>query len=141
MYNESAKQRFLSEYVNGDVIRSESTANVISRVFGAMEPIETECGLDFAQMDLHNMQRAFDAVSGIRRQSAETVYFILKQYIRWCAANGMDGRETFKNIRLDSVEKYRPTAVASPTHLKNSLDAAFPHPEQNEIEYIYRASL
>lgn len=141
MYNEFAKQRFLAEYINGDVQRSASTENVISRVFNAMEPIEAECDLDFAQMDLHNMQRAFDAVSGIRRQSAETVYFILKQYIRWCAANGMDGRETFKNIRLDSVEKYRSTAVASPTHLKNSLDAAFPHPELNEIEYVYRASL
>ena len=141
MYNESVKQRFLTEYIGGNVKRSKSTADIIGRAFSAMEVIETECGLDFAQMDLCNMQRAFDAVSGIRRQSAETVYFILKQYIRWCAINGMDGRETFKNIRLDSVEKYRPTAVASPTHLKNSLDAAFPHPELNEIEYIYRASL
>lgn len=141
MYNESVKQRFLSEYISGDVKRSKSTANVISRVFSAMEPIETECDLDFAQMDIRDMQRAFDEVSGIRRQSAETVYFILKQYIRWCTANGVDGRETFKKIQLDSVEKYRPTAVASPTHLKSALYAAFPHPELNEIEYIYRASL
>lgn len=144
MYNETVKQRFLEDYLSGadgKRKRSAATERTLERIFDSIAPIEEACGCDFAKLSIEEMQRAFDAVSGIRSQSAEVAYYLLKQYIRWCILHGVGGGEAFKQIRLDSIENFRGCMVASPAHLKSSIDAAFPNPSENSIEYIYRASL
>lgn len=144
MYNESVKQRFLSDYLsnsNGKMEKSRSTEHSFLRIFDAMEPIEAECACDFSNLPATDMQRAFDTSCGNRYISAENAYYLLKVYIRWCQMRGVGSGEAFEHLALGSVDKARDTWVASPSHLKSILDLVFPEPDRNSIEYIYRAAL
>lgn len=136
MYNESIKQEFISAYTT-----SASNRKVVQRVFTSTEKYEAEYCTDFSQMDRVQMQRTLDEIVGIRTQSAESMFFVLKEYVKWCSRNGIRTSDAISDVRIDAIERVRSHRVANPGHLKLSLDTVFPHPELNSIEYIYRAML
>ena len=136
MYNEKVKLAFIGKYTS-----SEQTKKLLLHIFDGTKDIEERYSKDFYEMDVEQAQEAFNYVSGIKVNGASSILMILKAYIRWCIANGYPATKAIQELRINVHDKLRESYVASPEHLLCSLDEAFPNPEKNEIEYIYRSFL
>ncbi len=136
MYNEQVKLAFIEKYTT-----SEQTKKLLRYIFDGTQDVEEKCGMDFYTMNVEQAQEAFNHVSGTRVNGASSILVILKSYIRWCVANGYPASQAVQELRINVYDKLRDSYVASPQHLKRALDEAFPKPEKNEIEYIYRSFL
>lgn len=136
MYNEGIKSKFFEKYT-----RSPQTKKLLLHVFEGISAIEEQYNKDFSVMSVQQAQEAFNCISGTKVNGASTILMILKGYVRWCHANGFPTTNAVYDLRIDMHDKLRESYVASPHHLWKALEAAFPHPETNEIEYIYRSFL
>lgn len=136
MYNEQLKLAFIHEYT-----KKEKTAKLVHHLFNGTEEIEQRYDTDFYAMNREQAQEAFNYASGTKVNGAGALLRILQAYVRWCKANGYPVTDAISEVQIDVSEKMRDSYVMSPLHLKQSLDEAFPHPEENEIEYIYRSFL
>lgn len=136
MYNEQVKAAFIQKYTSSD-----QTKKLLLHIFDGTKGIEEKYGKDFYAMNSEQAQEAFNCVSGIKVNGASAILMILKAYVRWCIANGYPASQAVQELRIDVYDKLRESYVASPEHLNRALRAAFPNPEKNEIEYIYRSFL
>ncbi len=136
MYNEQIKNAFIAKYT-----KSAQTKTLLLHIFDRTMAVEEKYGVDFYAMNVEQAQEAFNCVSGIKVSGASTILMILKAYVRWCAANGYRASKAVQELRIDVYDKLRESYVASPRHLLYTLNAAFPNPEDNEIEYVYRSFL
>lgn len=136
MYNEQVKLAFIDKYTE-----SKQTEKLLRHIFDGTKDIEERYDKDFYAMDAEQAQEAFNYVSGIKVNGASSILMILKAYVRWCVANGYPATKAIQELRIDVHDKLRESYVASPKHLLYSLDEAFPNPDKNEIEYIYRSFL
>lgn len=136
MYNEQLKLAFIDKYTD-----KEKTAKLVQHLFNGTEEIEKRYNLDFYAMNREQAQEAFNYASGTKVNGAGALLKILQAYVRWCKANGYPVTDAISEVQIDVSDKIRDSYVMSPLHLKQSLDEAFPHPEENEIEYVYRSFL
>lgn len=136
MFNPQLKEAFMRKYTT-----SGNTQKLLLYIFRKTGEVESKYGIDFCRMNVPQTKEAFDNASGVKTNGAGAVLKILKMYINWCTANGLWATDAIQFVRIDGYEKLRNSHLASPHHLAVSLDAAFPHPEENEIEYIYRSFL
>lgn len=141
MFNEEIKQKFISSKRPSGKMYTISTQDTIRTIFDMVQVYEHEYQVDFAQMNALQMQTTLDNIGGVRARTAEAIFYYLKEYVKWCAQNGMQTSEAINVVRVDAIEKFRSCMVSSPAHLKKCIDAAFPNPECNTIEYVYRALL
>lgn len=136
MYNEPIKQAFIQEYT-----KSAPTKKLLRYLFEGTEEIEEKYATDFYAMNAEQAQEALNRVAGIKTNGTNAILLTLRAYVRWCAARGYPVSDTVQTLQIDVGDKLRESYVASPKHLLNSLNEAFPHPEDNQIEYIYRSFL
>ncbi len=136
MYNEQVKLAFIEKYTT-----SEQTRRLLLHIFDGTQDVEEKYGVDFYAMNEEQAQEAFNLVSGTKVNGASAILVILRSYVRWCVANGYPASKAIQKLRIDVHDKIRASYVGSPHHLELALDEAFPHPEDNEIEYIYRSFL
>jgi len=136
MYNEQVKLAFIEKYTD-----SKQTKKLLRHIFDGTKDIEERYGKDFYEMDAEQAQETFSCVSGTKVNGASSILMILKAYVRWCVANGYPATKAIQELRIDVHDKLRESYVASPEHLLKSLNEAFPNPDKNEIEYIYRSFL
>lgn len=136
MFNEQVKRAFIEKYTN-----SEHTKKLLLYIFDSTEDTEEKYGVDIYAMNTEQVQETFNSVTGIKVRGVKTILMIFKAYVRWCVASGYPATNAVSELRIDVHDKINEEYVSSPLHLKRTLDAAFPHPEENEIEYIYRSFL
>lgn len=136
MFNETVKSAFIEKYTESD-----RTKKLIRYIFEATGSIEEKYATDFYALDAEQAQEAFNSASGTRVNGASTILMLLKSYVRWCAANGYKVSEAVRSLRIDVYDKIRESYVASAEHLLESMNQAFPSPDKNEIEYVYRSFL
>lgn len=136
MYNEKIKLGFIEKYTTSD-----QTKRLLLHIFDGTKDAEAKYGRDFYEMDVEQAQETYNNVAGIKVSGASAILMILKAYVRWCTANGLPTSDSVSRLHIDVRDKLKESHVASPQHLRYALDAAFPHPELNEIEYIYRSFL
>lgn len=136
MYNEQVKQAFVDKYTD-----SEKTRKLVLHLFDGTGEIEERYGIDFYAMNIEQAQEAFNCASGTKVNGAGALLKILRAYVRWCKANGYPVTDAISEVRIDVSDKIKDSYVMSPIHLRQSLNEAFPCPDENEIEYIYRSFL
>lgn len=136
MYNEDVKQSFIADYG-----RSDKSRVFLRYIFRGIKSIEEQYGVDFYAMNEQQAQEALNNISGTRVTTAGTCIILLRSYVKWCRAKGYAVSNAVSSLRIDLYDRVKETTVASPYHLKLSLDAAFPHPEKSESRYIYRTFL
>ena len=134
MYNEEIKLAFIRKYTE-----SSKTKKLVLHLFDGISEIEEKYATDFCTMNETQAQEAYSRVSGTRSSSQSAILFILRSYVRWCGANGYETSEAVYNLTQDVRDKIREGYGSSPEHLRLSLNAAFPNPDNNEIEYVYRS--
>lgn len=134
MYNEQVKQAFIQKYTSSD-----KTRKLLLYIFGGAQEVEEKYGTDFYAMNVEQAQEVFNLVTGIRVSGASAILMILKAYVRWCSANGYQVSGAVHELHIDVFDKLRDGYVFSPKHLRETLDAVFPNPALNQIEYIYRS--
>lgn len=133
MYNDQVKCAFIQRYT-----ASDQTEKLVRGIFDRMQGVEEKYDTDFYAMNTEQAQEAFTSVTGTRIKGANTILMILKAYVRWCVANGYPASNSVQDVRLDVYDKFKEGYVASPLHLKETLDVVFYRPDLNGIEYIYR---
>lgn len=134
MYNTEQKENYIKEKIS-----SESYAKLVRGIFEACSKFEYALDKDLCLMDEEDLPEVLDSVLGIRGSSQCGRIIILRDYIRWCAASGVDGvKKSIFNIRISGANKIRQTMVATPLHLQNCLDKIFAKESSGTIDCTYR---
>ena len=139
MYNEVDKKAFIASHT-----KSLRTAKLFDQVFRWFEPYEVEWGSDLSTRSTEDLQKAINEVSGVRVKSAELILTIIKEYVKWRKAAGLEVSDGVYNVKINTIEKVRQQMVASPLDLKIVLDAEgsnFDHVDKETIDIVYRVLL
>lgn len=134
MYNEELKTRFVQGYT-----RSISTAKVCQTVFNAVEKYEVEWNADICTQQTEVLQPVIDEIVGFRARSKWMRIIILKDYVRWCIAMGVNNScDGMLNINTVGLEKVRQQTISSPAHLERYLNDICEPADRQTTDNIYR---
>ena len=136
MYNEERKVAFIKEY--GGTERSQY---YVRTVFNKFEDIEESRNVDVCELPADELQTIINSLSGVRTESSERVFVVLKKYVSWCRDHGYCVNNDIFDIKIDIIETYRAQMFKSPSDLKEKIDRIF---KENELEndtvgVIYKA--
>lgn len=144
MYNHDRKNAFASTYSGQRdkwQTKRESTYKKVCTYFNRLAVEEEAIGRDVCEMDLEDLQAAFNQISGTLHKTSMDVYTLLKTYISWCKERGYYTKDAINEIQLDDVDKFKRRMVSSRDSLRILLDQVFPRPARNQLNYIYRSFL
>lgn len=134
MYNEELKRKFLKEYT-----KSESTAQVCKVTFEAFEPYEVEWDADLCTRSAEILQPVVDELSGLRTRTKWTRLMVLKDYVKWCLAQGVEGAcNGMLEINTTGLDKVILETVSSPRQLQKFLDEVCLPESEQATDNIYR---
>ena len=137
MYNEVVKTRFINQYTDNLGAR---TAHVY--MFNQFEKFEKEWGADLCTRDKETLQVAIDRLAGFRMKSNVPKLAVLREYVKWCIANGIPGAcDGMLKIKEVGLTKIRLRTVASPAHLQQYMDKLLAPAEDKTTDCIYRCYL
>lgn len=135
MYNESVKNRFISEHTD-----SVATASSIRRVFQKIEDYEEAIGADICTMDMPQLQKIIDAISGISASTRASTSSYLRMYGKWCLDNHIPGaKKDLTRIKMSGTDAVYNKMVAGPMDLQNILDSFLLPESELTVDNIYRA--
>lgn len=135
MYNEERKEKFIKIYAGSP--KSEYYVRAIFKKFSFYE--ETVWGEDLCARSKSDLEPIINSQTGTRMESAERALIVLKEYVKWCARNGIDTSDGVFNVRVNVVESVKEQMVASPLHLQKKLDALFCPEDEKTMDCLYRA--
>lgn len=134
MYNEQLKTQFIREYT-----KSLSMADACVSAFNAAEPFEVQWDADLCTRSTEELQPVVEQLVGFRVKSKWLRIVILKDYVKWCIANGVagacDGIMKIENVGLSKVKTQM---VANPTHLQKYLNEICEPESEETTDNIYR---
>lgn len=134
MYNEAQKQNFIA---SGMPVLSQVQKAVA--LFGNTEPFEQALGKDICAFTQEELQDAVDKFFAPKAATRIGQLRVLKDYIRWCKAGGIDGAQDHTDeITITALDKIRSRMVASPMHLQLVLDQVFNKEELNSTDNATR---
>lgn len=134
MYNINQKNKFINAYA-----KTESVAEQIRYIFKSFKKYEVEWGLDLSLQTVEKLEPVVNEVSGIKVQSTRIIIRILKDYVRWCKAEGYEVSNAIFKVKINPLEKIRAQMVSSPLHLATKLELCFDDPKENTIDITYLA--
>ena len=137
MYNEELKNRFLES-----VTESENTRNVYRNIFKTSAKTEEKLGKDVSAMTPEEGAEIAEALVGLRGDSRAKRLYLLKQYVRWCVREGVEGATLdFLDVTANSFTGIREKMVSGPEDLKRRLDGIFGKTEEDTVRNTYRCYL
>lgn len=136
MHNHDVKNRFIEELSDKESVRS-----LAAHIFSTTEPFEDALGIDFCRMNLEQAQKTVNSTVGLRISNARSILYVLREYVKWCAAQGMEVSTAVENVDLALEEQMRMRMVGSPAQLEFTLKEVYNEPDKNSIQYIHRAFL
>lgn len=136
MYNAEQKQAFIFKKYP-----SASTQKYLTQIFNKFEKFEEAHNKDLACLSVEVLQPLINDFSGVRGKSTDVVLNLLKEYVRWCIANGYEATNGIFEVKIDAVEKIKIQMVPSPLTLLNRLNEYFDITEKETIDITYRVFL
>lgn len=134
MYNEELKNKYINQYTT-----NQSTRNVCRAVFNAFEESEKVWGADLCTRSDEELQPIIDKIMGFRERSKWMRLIILKDYVKWCIVNNVDGAcDGMLHITQVGLEKVRIQTVPNPRKLQEYLNAICHPEEMKTTDNIYR---
>jgi len=135
MYNPEIKGRFIKEYSTKDSIRT-----ICLKTFNKLEPFEESWGADFCTQKEEVILPALNAILGARAEGQRTRSTILREYVKWCMANGIPGAcdSMYHVDTTRDISKIREQTVKNPAHLQRLLDGICLPVESNTVDIIIR---
>lgn len=137
MFHENLRKRFIQE-TYGD----SSLAKAATSIFNALEKYEGLWGRDICTQGVREVTEALDGIVGMRSQGHRLYTNVLRDYLRWCVANGVPG------ATLDALDaqpsgllKMKTRTVRSPLHMQRFLDTVFAPDEMRTHDCVYRCML
>lgn len=134
MYNTEIKTRFITEFSTNTGRRHVATI-----MFNAIEPYEVKWNADFCTRSKEELQPVVSEIVGFRTNSKKLRLTILKEYIRWCIKNQIEGAcdELFLIEEL-GLDKLKRQMVANPQHLQRYLNCICDAESEETVGCIYR---
>ena len=134
MYNAEIKTKFIEEFS-----ASAERRHIAVLMFNAIEPYEIKWNADICTRSKEELQPVVSEIVGFRTSSRKLRLPILKEYIRWCIKNQIDGAcdEIFLIEEL-SLDKLRRQMVANPQHLQRYLNCICDAESEETVDCIYR---
>lgn len=136
MYHADQKAAFLSQFQN-----PSDSYKLFKNVFLSIEGTEERVGKDVALFDHAELDEVFPDIAGVRYESSVSMLSQLRRYVKWCDEQGYPVCDSIFSYEPDLSENVRRCYVRSPEHLLYVMSTVFKHPEDNQIEYIYRSYL
>lgn len=134
MYNAELKEQFILQ-----ATQNSGQMDRIRFLFNLIAPYEESAGEDICTMGLEDAKIALKGCLGFRTSSVASTLTLIKDYVRWCAANSIPGANevilTFKPGDFLSPKEYW---VSGPMHLKLTLDRIFDPEDLETVELVYR---
>lgn len=135
MYNEERKEKFITNYTD-----SPKSAYYVRAVFKKFAQYEdNEWHDDLCMQSTEVLEPIINSQTGARMESAERALIVLKEYVKWCARNGIETADGVFGVRVDVVEAVKEQMVASPLHLQKKLDILFNIEDEQTMDCLYRA--
>lgn len=135
MYNEERKEKFITSYTD-----SPKSAYYVRAIFKKFAPYEEdEWHSDLCMQSTEVLEPIINSQTGARMESAERALIVLKEYVKWCARNGIETSNGVFGVRVDVVEAVKEQMVASPLHLQKKLDELFNAEDEQTMDCLYRA--
>lgn len=134
MYNTEVKSKFIKEFSTSTGRRHAAVV-----MFNTLEPYETKWGADFCTRNKEELQPVVNEIVGFRTSSKKLRLTILKEYVRWCIKNQIEGAcdELFL-IEEIGLDKLRRQMVANPQHLQRYLNCICDTESEETVECVYR---
>ena len=137
MYNEELKERFLAS-----ATESENTRNVYRNIFKTAEKTERKLGKDVSAMTPEEGKEIAAELVGLRGDSRVKRLYLLKQYVRWCVRERVEGATLdFLKITANDFAGIREKMVSGPEDLRQRLDDIFGKTEEDTVRNTYRLYL
>ena len=134
MYNTEIKTRFITEFSTSTARRHAATV-----MFNTLEPYEKKWGDDFCTRSKEELQPVVSELVGFRTSSKKLRLTILKEYVRWCIKNQIDGAcDELFSIEELGLEKLKRQMVANPQHLQRYLNCICDAESEETVGCIYR---
>ena len=134
MYNTEIKTRFITEFSTSTARRHAATV-----MFNTLEPYEKKWGADFCTRSKEELQPVVSELVGFRTSSKKLRLTILKEYVRWCIKNQIDGAwDELFSIEELGLEKLKRQMVANPQHLQRYLNCICDAESEETVGCIYR---
>lgn len=134
MYNEEQKKKFIEEFSDG-----EKRKHAAETMFNTLEKYEQKLNADICTMSKEDLQPVVDDIIGIRNSSKRLRFALLKNYIKWCLENNVDGAcNAITQVESSGINKMRRQMVANPRHLQRYLDVVYDPVNLNTIDCVYR---
>lgn len=134
MYNTEIKMRFITEFSTSTARRHAATV-----MFNTLEPYEKKWGADFCTRSKEELQPVVSELVGFRTSSKKLRLTILKEYVRWCIKNQIDGAcDELFSIEELGLEKLKRQMVANPQHLQRYLNCICDAESEETVGCIYR---
>ena len=119
MYNADQKKEFILNYSKKD-----STRKACVTLFNALERMEESWGADISTVDEAKARTAMESVVGIRADTIAWRPNVLREYARWCLAQGKPNAcDALLKVEVKGDVKMRKHTVKNPRHLQSYLDA------------------
>lgn len=131
------KNKFITEYAKGNKI----TKAHLEMIFGWVKEFEDVWKMDFALQNERLLEDAINQIVGIRKQSAEHVLIILKDYVRWLIDNGYDATTNIEKINVSTLNQKRQSMVPSPQYLRMVMKYAFNDSSMETSDCVLRVFL
>lgn len=134
MYNEKVKSKFIKEFSTNTGRRHVATV-----MFNALEPYERQWEADVCTKSKDELQPVIGEIIGFRTNSKKLRLSILKDYIKWCIQNEVEGAcsELFL-IEEFGLEKLKRQMVANPQHLQRYLNCICDVETEETVDCVYR---
>lgn len=134
MYNTEIKTRFITEFSTSTARRHAATV-----MFNTLEPYEKKWGADFCTRSKEELQPVVSELVGFRTSSKKLRLTILKEYVRWCIKNQIDGAcDELFSIEELGLEKLKRQMVANPQHMQRYLNCICDAESEETVGCIYR---
>lgn len=134
MYNTEVKRSFLDAFV-----ANSGRKNAAETMFNALEPYETEWGADICTRSKEEAQPVVSEIVGFRTNSKKLRLTILREYVKWCMDNGIEGAcDGVLQIEELGLAKLKRQMVANPMHLQRYLDCICDKESEETVDCIYR---
>ena len=137
MYNEELKNKFIESYTE-----SVNSIRSCRDLFNVLEKYENEWGADICTRSEDELRDVLESIVGFRISSHHMRLLILKRYAKWCLEQNIPGAcDALLRIKIDGIERFRNSTVASPLGLQMYLDTLFRKETDQGTDSILRCYL
>lgn len=134
MYNEELKEKYIEERTTTNKQREACRS-----LFNLCSGFEDQWNADLCTKTSDELSRMVEHLVGLRYHSIIPRLVTLKDYVRWCIANGVNGAcDGMLMVEPNKEGRIREVMVSGPDHLQKCFDGIFDKEDLKTVDSIYR---